>query len=82
MRYTNRDKSELAIKSVIRILRKAGAVRVGEDAAYDLRQILEERGIKIAGDAIVYSKHAQRKTVKGSDIKIAYKHPPYSSQKW
>ena len=44
---------------------------MGDDAAEELRTVLEEFGIKIAEQALVYAKHAGRKTVKSSDIRLA-----------
>ena len=36
-----------------------------------VRSVLEEFGIRIAEQALVYAKHAGRKTVKASDIRLA-----------
>lgn len=62
---------ELAIAPMHRICKKAGAERVSETAAEELAKVLEEVGIKIAGEAIDYAMHAGRKTVKARDIDIA-----------
>ena len=53
---------EFGLAAVYRIIKKTGAERVGDDAAEELRSVLEEFG---------YAKHAGRKTVKSSDIKLA-----------
>nr|AIE90726.1 transcription factor CBF/NF-Y/histone domain-containing protein [uncultured marine thaumarchaeote AD1000_06_A03] len=62
---------EFGLAAVYRIIKKTGAERVGDDAAEELRTVLEEFGIKIAEQALVYAKHAGRKTVKSSDIRLA-----------
>jgi histone H3/H4 len=64
---------ELAIAAMHRICKKAGAERVSESAAKELGKVLEEIGIKIGKEAIDWSMHAGRKTVKAEDIKQASK---------
>ena len=56
-----------------RIIKKAGAKRVSEDGAEELRKVLERVGIKISKEAIDFANHAKRKTVKSEDIEIAAK---------
>ncbi len=56
-----------------RIIKKAGAKRVSEDGAEELRKVLERVGIKISKEAIDFAVHAGRKTVKSEDIEIATK---------
>ena len=63
--------SELAIAAMHRICKKAGAERVSESAAKEMGVVLEEIGIKIGKEAIDWSMHAGRKTVKAEDIKRA-----------
>ena len=60
---------ELAIAAMHRIIKKAGAERVSESAAIEMGKVLEEIGIKIGREAIDWSMHAGRKTVKAEDIK-------------
>ena len=62
---------ELSVAPMHRLCKKAGADRVSEAAAEELAKVLEEIGIKIAKEALDYSMHAQRKTIKTDDIEIA-----------
>ena len=63
----------LPLAAVDRIIRKAGAGRVSEDAVSALAEILEEEGVKISQQAAEFAKHANRKTVVGADIRLAIK---------
>jgi len=64
---------ELQLAPMHRIIRKAGAERVSEGAADELRKALEDIGVKIAREALDFATHAGRKTVKSEDIRIALK---------
>jgi histone H3/H4 len=62
---------ELAIAAMHRICKKAGAERVSESAAEEMGRVLEQIGVRIGKEAIDWSMHAGRKTVKSEDIKRA-----------
>ena len=65
--------SEFGLSVMYRILKKAGAERVSDESANELRRILEEVGISIAKNAVEMSVHAGRKTIKAEDVRLAAK---------
>lgn len=68
--------SELAVAPMYRIIKKAGAERVSEEAAKELAKVLECVGIGIVKEAIEHAGHAGRKTVRAEDIKISTRKVP------
>lgn len=68
--------SEFGLSVMYRILKKAGADRVSDESANELRRILEEVGAAIAKSAVEMSTHAGRKTIKAEDVRLAAK--PFS----
>jgi histone H3/H4 len=58
--------------SVDRIIRKAGAERVGDKASAALAVALEEIGLEISRIARELSEHANRKTITDKDVRLAY----------
>ena len=62
---------DMSIAPMHRIIKRAGAERVSEDASLALRDALEEIGVRIAREALDFTRHAGRKTVKAEDIQIA-----------
>ena len=64
---------EFGLAAMYRVLKKSGAERISDDAADELRKILEEVGVRIAKHAVDLSLHAGRKTIKPDDIILASK---------
>ena len=64
-------KNDLRLAAMHRIIKKAGAERVSDSALKELRIALEAVGHQIAKEALDFSKHARRKTVRVEDIQIA-----------
>ena len=65
--------SELGLSAMYRILKNAGASRISEESANELRRVIEDMAGDIAKNAIEMSKHAGRKTIKAEDVKLASK---------
>lgn len=63
----------IPLAAMERLLKAAGAERVGEDAKAALKEALESHAEKIGKQAVILAHHAGRKTVQGSDIKLALK---------
>jgi histone H3/H4 len=64
---------ELGLAAMYRFIKKSGAERVSDDAADELRKVLEGVAAKIASQALDLSVHAGRKTIKSEDIRLAAK---------
>jgi DNA-binding protein len=64
---------EFGLAAMYRIMKKSGAERVSDDAADELRKVLEEAAERIARQAVELSMHAKRKTIKPEDIRFAAK---------
>ena len=62
---------EISVAPMNRLCKKAGAKRVSEEGAKELGKVLEGIGFRIAKEALDYSTHAGRKTIKAEDIEIA-----------
>ena len=63
--------SVIAVAPMHSLCKKSGAARVSEAAAKELAKVLDDIGIRIAKEALDYSIHAGRKTIKAEDIEIA-----------
>ena len=59
---------EFTIAPIRRLLKKAGDLRINEDAANTLRECIGEYGSKIAEIAVKYAQDDGRKTVLERDI--------------
>lgn len=65
--------TSLALAAMDKLLRKAGAKRVSEDAKKALRDVLEAYSDGICAKAVQLAKHGGRTTVKSEDIALAAK---------
>lgn len=54
-----------------RILRKAGAERVGEDASEKLCELMEDGAKEVIRKAVILSRHAGRNQVTREDVRLA-----------
>lgn len=61
------------MQPVRRLFLKAGAKRISDKAAIELARILEEKSALVARESEKLSRHAGRRTVLKSDIKLAVK---------
>ena len=68
-----RKTSTIPKASVARILIKAGAKRVSAGGVDAFAEVLTEKALKISSKASDISKHAGRKTVHESDVRLASK---------
>lgn len=66
-------KAIISASAMEKLLKKAGAQRVSDDAKEVLAKILEEHVVKIGEKAWRFAQHAHRKTIKSVDIKEAVK---------
>jgi DNA-binding protein len=64
---------ELGLATMYRVIKKSGAERVSDEAADELRKILEDIAVRIATQAVDLSIHAGRRTIKSEDIRLAAK---------
>ncbi len=62
----------LPLAAMEKLMKKAGAARVSEEAKDALREVLEELGLEVSAKAMKFSIHSGRKTIKRADIKLAY----------
>ena len=67
------SETEFGLAAVYRVIKKSGAERVSDEAAEELRRVVQDLANQIAKHAIELSVHAGRHTVKASDIRLAAK---------
>jgi DNA-binding protein len=68
-----RKTQTIPLAPVVRILNRAGAKRVSQEAAQEFADVLTNITEEIANKAVQVSKHSGRKTVHDSDVRIAAK---------
>ena len=64
---------EFGSAAVYRILKKAGADRVSDDAVDEFKASLDDIGVRIGQKDVELALHAGRKTIKATDVKLAVK---------
>jgi histone H3/H4 len=62
---------ELPLAPVERILRNEGAKRVSQKAVEEFTQVIEDIAADLAAESAALAKHADRKTVKAEDVRLA-----------
>ena len=67
------SKRLIPLAAMEHLMKQAGAERVSDDAKAALKEVLEDYGKRVAMDAVKFSLHAGRKTIKAGDIKLAIK---------
>jgi histone H3/H4 len=63
--------TELSHAAVERIIKNAGADRVSADATETMAGLMEEYGAFLAKEAKKMADHAGRKTLRGTDVRMA-----------
>jgi len=63
--------TELSHAAVERIIKNAGADRVSADATETMAGLMEEYGTLLAKEAKKMADHAGRKTLRGTDVRMA-----------
>jgi len=57
--------------TIKKILKEAGASRISADASTEMQKCINRYAFSVAQKAVKLSKHAKRKTVDVSDVKLA-----------
>ncbi len=65
------SKKILAIASMAKLMKKAGAERVSDGAAEEFRKHLEDYGVKFGERCWRFARHSGRKTIKKEDVELA-----------
>jgi len=63
----------LPLAPIKRIIEKAGATRVSKKSLMSFAEVLEDLAIDLSAEALLLAKHAGRKTITKSDVKLAKK---------
>lgn len=65
--------AELPLAPVDRIIRNQGGKRVSEEAVKEFAEVLEDIAADLAAESAALASHADRKTVKAEDVRLASK---------
>lgn len=63
--------AELPLAPIKRIMKKAGAERVADDAVEAMADVLQQEAVALSKQANKFAAHADRKTVKKEDVVAA-----------
>jgi len=66
-------KKDIPLAPLERILRKAGAKRVSKSAVKEFSHVLADYTHDLSAEALALAKHAGRKTIVATDIRMAKK---------
>jgi len=66
-------KGEIPLAPLERILKRAGARRVSKEALKEFAIVLEDFAFELSSQAVKFAKHAKRKTLLDSDVRMAKK---------
>ena len=67
-------KTKLPLAPFERVLKESGPnIRVSKQSVEAFTDVMEDVSAELASDSYDLAKHAERKTIKASDIKIAWK---------
>jgi len=64
---------DLPLAPLERILRKAGAKRVSKSALVEFARVIVDYAHDLSSESLALAKHAGRKTIVGSDVRMAKK---------
>ena len=68
-----KPKKVLPLAPLERLLRKAGAKRVSKSALVEFSHVIIDYASNLSAEASALAKHAGRKTIIGSDVRLAKK---------
>jgi len=71
LKRKKREKRELPLAPLERLLKKCGAKRVSENGVKEFASVLYEYAYSLSAEAVALAEHAGRKTVLESDIRMA-----------
>ena len=66
-------KGEIPLAPLERILKRVGARRVSKEALKEFATVLEDFAFELSSRAVKFAKHAKRKTLLDSDVRMAKK---------